>query len=150
MDSDFFLVTPDPLDLLALHQRLLRPAWGGQALFTGSTRSPNQNLEIIRLEYEAYPALCYTVMQQLATEAREQWGLGAVVIAHRTGVVLPAGVSIFIGLASGHRRECLAALPWLLDAAKARLPVWKLEVAANGEQWIEQWVAGASVAAEAL
>ncbi|NJK45289.1 MAG: hypothetical protein HC933_14360, partial [Pleurocapsa sp. SU_196_0] len=26
---------------------------------------------------------------------------------------------------------------WLVDEAKARLPVWKLEVAVSGERWVE-------------
>lgn len=135
--DDFFLVTPHALDLVNLHARLVRPGWGGQAVFTGSTRTPNKGLEIRHLEYDAYPALCANVMRDLALEARSRWALGAVVIAHRTGIVLPAEPSIFVGAGSAHRRACLEALPWLVDEAKHRLPVWKLEVAASGERWVE-------------
>jgi molybdopterin synthase catalytic subunit len=135
--DDFFLVTPEPLDLFGLHARLIRPGWGGQAMFTGSTRTPNKGLDITHLEYDAYPAMCLNVMKQLAVEVRARWELGAVVIAHRTGTVLPAEVSIFVGVGSAHRRACLDALPWLVDEAKLRLPVWKLEVASTGERWVE-------------
>jgi MoaE-MoaD fusion protein len=135
--EDYFLVTPDALDLVGLHARLVKPEWGGQAMFTGSTRSPNKNLVITHLEYEAYPAMCTNVMRDLALEARSRWDLGRVVIAHRTGIVLPAQPSIFIGASSAHRAACLEAVPWLLDESKARLPVWKLEVAASGERWVE-------------
>jgi MoaE-MoaD fusion protein len=135
--DDYFLVTPDALDLIGLYARLVKPEWGGQAMFTGSTRSPNKNLEITHLEYEAYPAMCTNVMRDLALEARSRWDLGRIVVAHRTGIVLPAQPSIFIGASSAHRAACLEAVPWLLDESKARLPVWKLEVAASGERWVE-------------
>jgi molybdopterin synthase catalytic subunit len=136
-ETDFFLVTGNPLPILELHAKLIRPGWGGQALFTGSTRTPNKNLEILRLEYEAYPALCQNVMRDLALEARAKWELGVVVLAHRTGIVLPGEISIFVGAGSAHRRACLDAVPWLVDQAKARLPVWKLEIAESGERWVE-------------
>lgn len=135
--DDYFLVTPDPLDLVGLHARLVEPEWGGQAMFTGSTRSPNKGLVIERLEYEAYPEMCLGEMARITNEARARWDLGRVVIAHRTGIVLPAQPSIFIGASSAHRNACQEAVPWLLDESKARLPVWKLEVAESGERWVE-------------
>jgi MoaE-MoaD fusion protein len=136
-ENDFFLVTQAPLEIAALHDRLLHPGLGGQAFFTGSTRTPNKNLEILRLEYEAYPALCQNVMRDLAAEARERFQIHRIVLAHRVGTVLPAEVSIFVGAASAHRRAALEAVPWLVDEAKLRLPVWKLEVAVTGERWVE-------------
>ena len=142
-DADMFVITDAPLEITVLHAALLHPAHGGQAFFTGSTRTPNKGLAIVRLEYEAYPALCQTVMRQLALEARAQFEIETVVLAHRTGIVLPAEVSIFVGASSQHRRAALEAVPWLVDAAKARLPVWKLEVAASGERWVEGSVSGA-------
>ena len=134
---DFFQITPNALEIADLHSRLIAPGWGGQASFTGSTRTPNKGLEITRLEYEAYPELAQNVMRDLALEARAKWELGAIVLAHRTGIVLPAEISIFVGASSAHRTDCLQAVPWLVDEAKARLPVWKLEVAENGERWVE-------------
>ncbi len=136
-DDDIFEVSPEPLDLLALHAHLVRPEWGGQAHFTGSTRSPNKGEVIVYLEYEAYPAFCFKEMRRLALEAHERWELGCIVMAHRTGTVLPGEVSIFIGASSAHRKACLEAVPWLLDEAKARLPVWKLEVTQSGQRWVE-------------
>jgi MoaE-MoaD fusion protein len=135
--QDFFQITPNALEIADLHSRLIAPGWGGQASFTGSTRTPNKGFEITRLEYEAYPELAQNVMRDLALEARAKWELGAIVLAHRTGIVLPAEISIFVGTSSAHRTDCQQAVPWLVDEAKARLPVWKLEVAENGERWVE-------------
>jgi MoaE-MoaD fusion protein len=135
--QDFFQITANALEIADLHSRLIAPGCGGQASFTGSTRTPNKGFEITRLEYEAYPELAQNVMRDLALEARAKWELGAIVLAHRTGIVLPGEISIFVGASSAHRTDCLQAVPWLVDEAKARLPVWKLEVAENGERWVE-------------
>lgn len=137
-DRDHMELSERPLDVGSLHARLLDPAWGGQALFVGTTRSPNAGLVVDRLEYEAYAPMCLRVMADLAAEARAGGlELGAVVIVHRVGVVRPAEPSIVVGAASAHRRDALRALPWLVDQTKARLPVWKLEVGAGGERWVE-------------
>jgi MoaE-MoaD fusion protein len=135
--DDVFLVSEQPLQLEALHAYLTKAEWGGQAMFTGSTRSPNKGEIIVHLEYEAYPAFCLAEMKRIAFEARAKFELGRIVMAHRTGTVLPAQVSIFIGAASSHRRACLEAVPWMLNEAKKRLPVWKLEVTSSGERWVE-------------
>ncbi len=136
-NDDVFLVTEQPLNFEQLHSYLTKTEWGGQAMFTGSTRSPNKGEVIVHLEYEAYPAFCLAEMERIALEARAKLELGKVVIAHRTGTVLPAEVSIFIGAASAHRRACLEAVSWMLDEAKKRLPVWKLEITSSGERWVE-------------
>ncbi|MFN3265583.1 MAG: molybdenum cofactor biosynthesis protein [Deinococcales bacterium] len=135
--EDIFDVTAAPLEITKLHTHLLVPEWGGQAMFTGSTRSPNKGETIVYLEYEAYKQFCIKEMQRIALEARERFTLGRIVLAHRTGAVLPAEVSIFIGAASTHRKACLDAVAWMLDEAKKRLPVWKLEITQNGERWVE-------------
>lgn len=136
-DPDHFEVSARPLDVAALHARLLRPEWGGQALFVGSARSPNRGLDVERLEYEAYAPMCLRIMAELAAESRLGRELGAVLIAHRVGAVRPAEPSIVVGVAGPHRLGILDALPWLVNEAKARLPIWKLEVGTNGERWVE-------------
>ena len=135
--DDVFEVSSQPLHLLELHSYLTKAEWGGQAMFTGSTRSPNKGEIIVHLEYEAYPAFCLAEMKRIALEARAKFDLGRIVMAHRIGTVLPAQVSIFIGAASPHRKASLEAVPWMLDEAKKRLPVWKLEVTSSGQRWVE-------------
>jgi MoaE-MoaD fusion protein len=143
--EDVFVVSEQPLECSALHEHLLYPEWGGQAMFTGSTRSPNKGETIVHLEYEAYDTFCLAEMQRIALEARGRFDLGRIVMAHRTGTVLPGVVSIFIGAASAHRRACLEAVPWMLDEAKKRLPVWKLEQTQNGERWVEGSVSATTI-----
>jgi molybdopterin converting factor subunit 1 len=136
-EPDLLLVSAEPLDLEALRAAIVRPEWGGQAFFTGTTRTPNAGVEVLYLEYEAYESMVLAVMRRLAAEARERWQVGAILLAHRIGVVRPGETSIIVGVASAHRRAALEALPYLVDEAKARLPVWKLEVGAGGERWVE-------------
>jgi MoaE-MoaD fusion protein len=140
--EDVFEVTDQALSIAALHSHLLFPAWGGQAMFTGSTRSPNRGEIIVHLEYEAYSSFCLAEMRRIALEAHGRFELGRIVLAHRTGTVLAGEVSIVVGAASAHRQACLQAVPWMLDEAKKRLPVWKLEITQNGERWVEGSVSG--------
>ncbi|HEX2863296.1 MAG TPA: molybdenum cofactor biosynthesis protein MoaE [Deinococcales bacterium] len=144
--DDLLLLTSEPLDLAGLHARLIQPECGAQAAFTGSTRTPDRDREIAALTYEAYEAMTRREMAAIAAEARERWPLGTLVIAHRLGRVAAGEVSLFVGVGSAHRAPGLAALPWIVDEVKRRLPVWKLEEGPGGEAW----VAGTSQAAPPL
>ncbi len=136
-DNDICLVTASPLSFPAAQDFLIRPAWGAQAYFVGTVRSPNQGTAVAYLEYEAYPALAERVMRDAAQLARAEYALGGSYMAHRTGRVRPAEPSILIGVGSAHRRAALEACDFLIEHLKLHLPVWKLEVGENGERWVE-------------
>jgi MoaE-MoaD fusion protein len=142
--ADQLLLTGQPLTLEPALQAIVQPAWGGQAFFTGTVRTPNKGLEIAYLEYEAYAPMCHKVFEKLCTEARSRWDLGAIYLAHRTGRVLPAELSIIVAVSSPHRRAALESCDFLIEAIKVQFPVWKLERSSNGESWEESWVEGAS------
>ncbi len=144
VNSNQLLLTEQPLSLEVAFQAIVQPAWGGQAFFTGTVRTPNKSLEIAYLEYEAYPPMCQKVFEKLCTEARLRWDLGTIYLAHRTGRVLPAELSIIVAVSSPHRRAALESCDFLIEAIKVQFPVWKLERSSNGESWEESWVEGAS------
>ena len=135
--EDVCTVTAAPLSLRTAQDFLTRPAWGAQAYFVGTVRSPNAGFAVAYLEYEAYPALAERVMREAATHARARFELGGSYLAHRTGRVRPGESSILIGVGSAHRRAALEACDFLIEHLKLHLPVWKLEVGENGERWAE-------------
>lgn len=130
-------LTSEPLSLPHAEAFLVRPAWGAQAYFVGTVRSPNKGMEIDHLQYEAYLPMARRVMQDAAAQARTRYDVGGVYIAHRTGELRPAETSILIGVGSAHRRAALEACDFLIEHLKVHLPVWKLEVGQDGASWVE-------------
>lgn len=131
------LVGPEPLSLADAQTFLVRPEWGAQSYFVGTVRSPNKGLAITYLRYEAYGPMAVRVMQEAADLARASHAAAGIYIAHRVGELRPAEPSILIGVGSPHRRAAIEACDFLIEHLKVYLPVWKLEVGENGEQWVE-------------
>ncbi|MEM7737579.1 MAG: molybdenum cofactor biosynthesis protein MoaE [Deinococcota bacterium] len=144
--EDVFIVTEDVLELDTLSQQARAAAWGAQASFIGTVRSPNLGEVVTHIDYEGYNSMILTQMQQVAGELRAQFELGKIVIAHRLGRLFPGDTSIAIVIASAHRREALDACNACIELCKERLPVWKYEVTETGADW----VAGNAQAAQPL
>jgi len=132
-----FLVTESKLSLEDALEFLRRPGWGAQSFFTGTVRTPNKGKDVEYLEYEAYGPMCVKVLEGLALEASEKWPIGGVYVAHRTGRLYPAEMSILVGVGSPHRRAAITACDYLIERIKVALPVWKLEHTSDGEEWVE-------------
>jgi molybdopterin synthase catalytic subunit len=144
--DDVFVVTEKDLVLEHYHKLATANAWGAQASFVGTVRSPNAGHIIKHIDYQGYDAMIITQMRTIAQELRGQFDLGKIVIVHRLGRLFPGDASIVIVVASAHRREALAACSACIDLCKVRLPVWKYEVTADEAHW----VAGSSDAAPTL
>jgi molybdopterin synthase catalytic subunit len=115
---------------------VLDPACGGTALFVGTTRSPNQGRQVDELEYEAYAELAEPELERVARKAAATHGLGAVYLAHRTGVVGAAEPSVIVAASARHRAEAFAGCRELIDELKATVPIWKKERWAGGGEWV--------------
>jgi len=130
------LLSGAPLSLDAALRSVLLPACGGTALFVGTTRSPSEGRVVEELEYEAYEELCGPAMERVAREAAARHGLGAVYLAHRTGVVPQAEPSVIVAASAPHRAEAFAGCRELIDELKRTVPVWKKERWADGGRWV--------------
>ena len=132
-----FQITESQLSLQDALEFLWRPGWGAQSFFTGTVRTPNKGKDVEYLEYEAYGPMCVRVLETLALETNQKWPVGGVYVAHRTGRLYPAEMSILVGVGSPHRRAALEACDYLIERVKVALPVWKLEHTSDGEEWVE-------------
>lgn len=144
------LVTDEPLDVAALLRGASDPRLGGTAVFIGTVRSPNLGREVAYLDYEGFETMIESEMLSIATEAREAAagdGQVAIAIAHRLGRVLPGEAAIVVAVAARHRAQALTMCAELVDACKARLPIWKLEVGPDG---VGAYAPGTAVAAATL
>jgi len=131
-----YLVTKDPIDLSAVLREVSHPGAGGITLFVGTTRDENDGRRVERLEYEAYEDMAVAEMRAIGEAMRRRWGLLAVAMVHRIGVVPIADASVAVAVAAPHRDEAFAACRFGIDTLKAQVPIWKKEFYADGSRWI--------------
>ena len=133
-----------------LGDRLATDADGAIVGFLGRTRAspgtpaPGQEAEAARhagravdaLEYEAHDTMAVRVLETIAAEVAERFGVTRLAIVHRTGDV-PLGVaSIAVVAVAAHRDAAFLAARYAIDETKARAPIWKAERFEDGHVWI--------------
>jgi molybdopterin synthase catalytic subunit len=139
----YFAVTPDPLDLDAIHAQLGGPEIGALVSFTGFVRGQTQRdglpPETLRLEYEAYEAMATDKMAQIAREIWARWPMvRGVALVQRLGRLEVGDVTTFVACAGRHRDEgVFEAARYGIDRLKEIVPVWKKEIGTDRSVWIE-------------
>ena len=130
-----FVVQDTPLDREVFRQSVSNPGFGAILIFEGVARDHFDGRPVTRLEYEAYGEMARAEMQKIAEEATAKWPQVRISIGHRTGVVAIEETSLIIAVGAPHRPESYEASRFVLETIKERLPVWKKEVYADGEDW---------------
>ncbi|MFZ8906467.1 MAG: molybdenum cofactor biosynthesis protein MoaE [Poseidonia sp.] len=128
---------PDSLLPDALRSKLNTEGCGAVVSFVGLTRETEGQAGVLRLEFDAWQDRLTPVLQRLANEAIERFGVFSVAMAHRTGSVGPQEPIVAIHVGSPHRKEAFQACEWLIDELKKQAPIWKKEVTTEGETWKE-------------
>jgi molybdopterin synthase catalytic subunit len=124
-------VTEEPLSADALSRHVLRDEAGAIVTFHGVTR------EVDKLEYEAYTEMAEKRMATILTECVERHSLCAAAAEHRIGTVPLGEPSVIVAVSAGHREEAFAGAREAIDRIKAEAPIWKKEISAGGEAWVE-------------
>jgi molybdopterin converting factor subunit 1 len=129
---------------------LATPGDGAVVGFLGRTRetpgtpAPGQEAEAARhagrrvesLDYEAHEQMAPRILDQIAAEIADRFGVTRVAIVHRTGEVPLGEPSIAVVACSPHRDAAFLAAKYAIDETKARAPIWKAERFADGHVWI--------------
>lgn len=141
-------LTREELSLDPLVKAVGDDACGAITTFSGTTRNHFEGKEVLRLEYEAYEPMALKELKQLTTQTLAKYshvGVRHVACAHRLGVVPCGEASVLIAVSSEHRAAAFDACRWMIDTLKARVPIWKKEIYADGSKWKEnaEWVAPA-------
>ena len=77
------------------------------------------------------------LLAAIVARAERQPDVIAAAAAHRVGELAIGDLAFAAVVAAPHRREAFAALAWLVDEVKGELPVWKLQVFADGtREWV--------------
>lgn len=128
-------LTDRPIDVAALEAMVADPGRGAVVTFVGRARDvADDGRTVIELEYEVYPEMAGSVLEEIAAEAEERSG-AAVAVVHRHGVVPIGEAAVAIAAAGRHRAEAYDASRHVIEAIKQRLPIWKRELFADGSEW---------------
>ena len=88
--------------------------------------------------YSAYESLAEKEINQIVVSAVGRFGLNDVIIKHRLGDVKVGETAFFVSVESGHRKEGLSGIDFIIDEVKSKVPIWKLEKFEDGsESWKE-------------
>jgi molybdopterin synthase catalytic subunit len=131
------VLTRDPLDRDALVSALSHPGVGGIVVFEGVVRDNARGKQVQYLEYEAYEEMAREQIRGIIDTAKQRWGVERVAVAHRFGRLDIGEASVVIAVATPHRGEAFEACRYIIDTLKSTVPIWKKEVATNGEAWVE-------------
>lgn len=138
MNEDVYEITRDPIDKLALEKRLLTGAAGAVVTFDGTVRNQTKGRPVIKLQYEAYPPMAVKEMRKVGEEMRERWpDIASIGMIHRFGELEVLESSIVIVVTSPHRKIAFEACHYAIDRVKQTVPIWKKEIFADGEAWVE-------------
>lgn len=128
-------LTDGPIDVDALERSVLDPRHGALVTFVGRARNHADDGRIVtELEYEVYPEMAASVLEEIAAESEGRWGV-AVAVVHRHGVVPIGEAAVAIVTAAAHRAEAYDANRFVIEAIKERLPIWKRERFLDGSEW---------------
>jgi molybdopterin synthase catalytic subunit len=131
-------LSAEPLDVGRVVARVVGPDAGGIVTFVGTVRDASRGHAIRHLEYEAYSGMAEREMEKIADAAAQQWPGARVAMAHRTGHLAIGEIAVVIAASAPHRPEAFAACRFAIDTLKQQVPIWKKEVAVDGEYWVEE------------
>lgn len=132
-----FEISNQMIDLEAFRRRLLNRSCGAYVQFDGWVRDHNEGQQVLRLEYEVYEPLALKEGSEIIAEAKQRFGVSNACAIHRSGLLELSDVAVVVGVSSPHRGEAFDACRYIIDQAKIRLPIWKKEYYANGnEEWV--------------
>jgi molybdopterin synthase catalytic subunit len=135
--NEFCELMKAPLDVGEIARRFVPANCGATVTLDGYVRQFTKGRETLYLVYEAYEPMALSEMEKLVRQAREKFEIEHVGIVHRLGKLEIGETSVVISVAAPHRRAAFEACEWLIRELKRVVPIWKKEVYADGETWIE-------------
>jgi molybdopterin synthase catalytic subunit len=127
-----------PLDVSAVVARVSGPGIGGVVTFLGTVRDQARGREIEHLEYEAYAGMAERELEKIVEQAAKRWPAARLAIAHRTGRLAVGELAVVVAAGAPHRAEAFEACRFAIDTLKQTVPIWKKEIATDGEYWVDE------------
>jgi molybdopterin synthase catalytic subunit len=129
-------VSEQPLDPALFEAAVNHPRAGGRVVFCGVVRDHDHGREVLELEYQGHPS-APDVLAGIAAEFAAEPDVLAIAVSHRVGQLAVGDIALVAAVATAHRRAAFDACARLVDEVKARLPIWKRQVFADGsDEWV--------------
>jgi molybdopterin synthase catalytic subunit len=130
-------LTDQPIALADHQDQVSHRAAGAVVGFVGMIRDHDSGRQVVELEYSAHPSAADVLADVVAEVAARSAGTRAVAASHRIGVLRIGEAALVVAVAADHRQAAFATCAELVDEIKARLPVWKRQVFADGtDEWV--------------
>lgn len=134
---DFFELTTEPINVGEVARRVVQSHCGATVTLDGYAREWTKGRQTQHLVYEAYAPMALNELHRLGREAHLKFQIAYIGIVHRTGKLEIGETSVVISVGAPHRRAAFEACEWAIRELKRTVPIWKKEVFADGEVWVE-------------
>ena len=119
-----------PINTQDIYNKITSKTAGSVMTFSGVVRQENK---ISYLFYEAYKPLAIKQCQNISQQIKLKFAVQKIAIIHRLGKILPGESSLFVALATTHRKASFLALEFCIEKIKQQVTIWKKEVFESGE-----------------
>jgi MoaE-MoaD fusion protein len=134
--AGLFRVVDAPLVLDDVVRAVATPEHGGIATFTGVVRNHSRGKTIVRLEYEAYRPMAERKLAEIGAALAAEFPGARLAIVHRVGKLAVGDAAVVIAASAPHRAVAFDVCRAAIDRLKESVPIWKKEIADDGEEWI--------------
>lgn len=110
---------------------------GAIVSFLGQVSAEADRDPVEALFLDHMPNATLASIEKIAAAAEQRWPLLKGQIIHRVGEVKTGQPIVFVACAARHRRDAFEAADYLMDFLKSDVLLWKKEMRADGERWIE-------------
>lgn len=135
--GDIYAVQENAIVPGVLHEVVLRDSVGAISTFAGVVRNNSLGRQTQYLVYDAYRDMAKKKMQEIGDEVKGRWEVDLIAMLHRIGRLEIGEISVLISVSAPHRKASIEACHFAIDRLKERVPIWKKEIWADGEAWIE-------------
>ena len=130
-------LSAQPIELTEHEALVGHRAAGAVVGFVGVVRDHDGGRSVTRLEYSAHPTAQQTLAEVAEEIARDCQGVRAIAVSHRIGTLEIGDAALVAAVAADHRGAAFETCALLVEAVKARLPVWKHQFFADGtDEWV--------------
>ena len=122
-------------DSIAAHQS--KTGIGAHDIFLGQIRADViDEKTVTAIEFTAQKDMANAVCHDIREDVFEKFDLSCMHIYHSIGTVEVGEICLFVFVSSGHRKSVFEAMPYLVDAIKAKLPIFGKELFEDAtHQW---------------